>query len=350
MSATGGIRVLVIDDSVFMRSALKSGLAGEDGIDVLGTAQNGLDALKKIRELRPDVITLDVEMPGMDGLDVLATVMKECPLPVVMVSTRTQKGTATTLKALELGAVECVAKPLGDKSSTLQSFRAAVVEAVKAAHAANRRTLAAAPARVTAAHPVGAFDPAAVIAIGISAGGPATLHRMMPAFPASFPPILIAQHMPPDFTGPFATRLNETCRLTVVEARNLAEVRANHVYIAAGDRHLRLMRRGDRLHLSVEMGPKVSGFRPSVDVLFESVAAAAGSHAVALVMTGMGFDGAAGVKRLKEAGARTFAQDQATSIVYGMPKAAFDTGCIDRVVSLSDIPTCLAEAVSLQPA
>lgn len=344
------IRVLVVDDSVFMRSMLKSALSGEDDIEVIATAQNGNDGLKKIQDLEPDVVTLDVEMPGLSGLEVLERVMKSSPLPVVMVSTKTQKGAKTTLDALQLGAVDFVAKPLADKSASLESFRANVVRAVRTAFQANRGNLSKSKrAPVRTAAPLLA-PPGVVVAIGISAGGPATLHQMIPAFPRQFPPVVITQHMPADFTAPFAARLNEIAQGTVTEAKPNDPLSPGHILIAPGDRHLRVTKLGMKLVVQLDDGPKVAGFRPSVDVLFESVASSAGARAVGVVMTGMGCDGSVGVKLLKQKGARTLAQDKESSVVFGMPKTAAETGFIDQVVGLQELPTAIAEAVrSLEP-
>lgn len=338
------IRVLIVDDSVFMRSMLKNALAGDPDIEVLGTAMNGLDGLKKIKDLKPDVVTLDVEMPGLDGLQVLEKVMKECPRPIVMVSTKTQKGAQTTLDALQLGAVDYVAKPLGDKSATLGSFRSNIVRAVKAAAQSNLDNVVEKPA-IAPAKTKCKFPEGTIIAIGISAGGPATLHKLIPVISKDFPPIVIAQHMPADFTSAFASRLDEAAQLTVKEASDGDVLKTGHVLIAPGNRHLRIAKRNSKLVATLNDGPKVSGFRPSVDVLFESVASAAGCLVVGLVMTGMGCDGAVGVQMVKKQGGVTIAQDQKSSIVYGMPKAAYDTGCVDNVVSLSEIPDALTAAV-----
>lgn len=339
--SSGNIRVLVVDDSVFMRSMLKDALSRAPGIEVIGSAQNGTEGLKRILELKPDVVTLDVEMPGMDGLAVLKEVMKKRPIPVVMVSTKTQKGAKTTLDALQAGAVDYVAKPLGEKSATLDSFRTAVVRAVQTAAQSNTKTLGKAPPKIVAVEPASGLPHNPLVAIGISAGGPATLHRMMPAIPADFPPMVITQHMPADFTGPFAERLNDICKVEVREACSGEPLRNGVALIAPGSKHLRVVRRGMQYFSSVDDGPKVSGFRPSVDVLFESVATAAPGRSVGVIMTGMGVDGAVGIKLLRKNGARTLSQDQATSIVYGMPKAAYETGCVDRVVGLPDIPNAI---------
>jgi two-component system chemotaxis response regulator CheB len=339
-------RVLIVDDSVFMRSMLRMALEKAPGMEVIATAQNGVDGLRKIEDLRPDVVTLDIEMPGLTGLQVLEQVMKKCPLPVVMVSTKTQEGAAATLDALHLGAVDYVAKPLGEKSCSIEGFRDKIIRAVHAAAASNRRRLGRADRHVTPAHDIDDMPPGVVVAIGISAGGPATLHEMMPAIPERFPPILITQHMPADFTGPFARRLDEACRIAVKEAAANDELLPGRALIAPGDRHLRVVRRGQKLVAALDDGPKVSGFRPSVDVLFESVASAVGRTAVGVVMTGMGCDGSVGVRLLKQQGAVTIAQDAETSTVYGMPKAAFQTGCIDRVEPLGRIPEAIAEAIA----
>lgn len=343
--APSHIRVLVVDDSVFMRSMLKDALSRTDGIEVIGSAQNGLEGLKQIRDLKPDVVTLDVEMPGLDGLQVLERVMKECPLPVVMVSTKTQKGAKATLDALQLGAVDYVAKPLGEKSATLDSFRSKVTRAVQTAAASNRATLGKPRAKIAPVESTAGVPAGAVVVIGISAGGPATLHQMLPALPQEFPPILIAQHMPAGFTEPFAKRLDQECQGSVKEAHANDLLRPGLVFIAPGNRHLRVVKKGNQLAVSIDSGPKVAGFRPSVDVLFESVASAVGNRAVGVVMTGMGCDGAVGVRLLKQHGARTIAQDQATSVVYGMPKAASATGYVDRVVALADIPAAIMDAL-----
>jgi two-component system chemotaxis response regulator CheB len=338
-------RVLIIDDSVFMRTILKSALSGAEGIEVIATAQNGAEGLKKILQLKPDVITLDIEMPGLDGLQVLTRVMKECPLPVVMVSTKTQQGALATLEALRLGAVDYVAKPVGDKSATLGNFRDNVVRAVRTAAHSNRRTLGRVPAPIQPSSYNGGSPPGVVVAIGISAGGPATLHNMIPAIPAESPPMVITQHMPADFTASFARRLNDVAKIDVKEAQDGDELLAGRALIAPGSHHLRVIKKAGRLLASLDGGPKVSGFRPSADVMFESVATAVGPLAVAVVMTGMGCDGSAGVRIIKKHGGATIAQDEATSVVYGMPKAAFETGCIDRVEPVDRIPHAIAETV-----
>ena len=336
-------RVLIVDDSVFMRTVLKSALSAADDIDVIATAQNGTEGIKKIAELKPDVVTLDVEMPGLDGLQVLERVMKERPLPVVMVSTKTQQGAQTTFDALQLGAVDYVAKPVGDKSATLGGFRDKVVKAVRTAAASNRGLLGD---KATAVSPItggGDTPQGVVIGIGISAGGPATLHKMIPAIPTNTPPIVITQHMPAEFTGSFAKRLNQAARIEVKQAEQGDALAPGCALLAPGSHHLRVAKRSGQLIANLDDGPKVSGFRPAVDVMFESIATSVGPLAVAVVMTGMGCDGSVGVQMIKKKGGATLTQDQATSIVYGMPKAAFETGCVDRVEPLDRIPAAIYE-------
>jgi two-component system chemotaxis response regulator CheB len=338
-------RVLIVDDSVFMRTILRSALSTESEIQVVGTAQNGLEGLKKILELEPDVVTLDIEMPGMDGLAILERVMKESPRPIVMISTRTQKGAQTTLDALAMGAVDYVAKPVGDAGATLGDFKEQVLRAVAVAARSNRRRLGAAPTVARSAEMSGGAPPGTVIAIGISAGGPVTLHGILPAFPPETPPMVITQHMPAEFTGPFAQRLDAVAQIDVKQAEQGDDLRPGLALIAPGSHHLRVLKGPRGLRAVLDGGPKVSGFRPSVDVMFESVAAAVGPLAVAVVMTGMGHDGADGVRHVKRAGGTTVAQDEATSVVYGMPKAAFQTGCVDRVEPVDRIPQAVAEMI-----
>lgn len=341
------IRTLVVDDSVFMRTVLKSALTQSDNIEVVGTAQNGQEALKKIAQLKPDVITLDIEMPGLDGLAVLKRIMADDPRPVVMVSTKTQEGAQLTFEALELGAVDYVAKPLADRKASLQRFRQKVVHAVEMAFESNRSQLGPShQRRVLPPRKVKILTKDFVVAIGISVGGPATLHQFIPLLPKEFPPIVLTQHMPAEFTGPFAKRLDEASDLNVKEAQDGDELIKGRILLARGDRHLRVVRRGARITVALDAGPKVAGFRPSVDAMFESVAKTFGANALGLVMTGMGCDGADGVRAMKKAGARVLAQDQASSIVYGMPKAAYQTGCIDEVVPLAAIPDTLVRLLS----
>jgi len=338
-------RVLIVDDSLFMRTLLKSALASAPGIEVVATAQDGAEGLRKALELRPDVMTLDLEMPGLNGIEILPELMKQYPLPVVMVSTKTQKGAQIILDALALGAVDYVAKPVGEQGATLADFKESVVQAVTTAARSNRRRIGPSPGRIQSARISSDTRSGAVIAIGISAGGPITLHRMIPAFAPNTPPIVITQHMPAEFTGPFAHRLNAAAQIDVKEAADGDELRPGLALIAPGSHHMRLAKGPRGIKIALDGGPKVAGFRPSVDVMFESVAAAAGPLAVGVIMTGMGHDGSEGIRHIKRRGGKTLAQDESTSVVYGMPKAAVETGCIDRVEPLERIPQSIAEAV-----
>jgi two-component system chemotaxis response regulator CheB len=244
-----------------------------------------------------------------------------------------------------MGAVDYVAKPVGDAGATLGDFKEQVLRAVAVAARSNRRRLGAAPTVARSAEMSGGAPPGTVIAIGISAGGPVTLHGILPAFPPETPPMVITQHMPAEFTGPFAQRLDAVAQIDVKQAEQGDDLRPGLALIAPGSHHLRVLKGPRGLRAVLDGGPKVSGFRPSVDVMFESVAAAAGPLAVAVVMTGMGHDGADGVRHVKRAGGTTVAQDEATSVVYGMPKAAFQTGCVDRVEPVDRIPQAVAEMI-----
>ena len=341
------IRVLVVDDSVFMRTVLKGAMERSSEITVIGSAANGLDAVRRIKELKPDVVTLDIEMPGIDGLGVLEEVMKDNPLPIVMVSTKTQEGAEMTFKALELGAVDYVAKPLAKKDSSLQQFQRDVISAIKTARASNTtERKSRSQTRVMPPRKLPSQVNDLVIAIGISAGGPATLHKVIPQIPVEFPPIVIAQHMPPDFTGPFASRLNAASQIEVKEAQSGDTLKPGRLLLAPGNRHMTVRKTVTGYTIGLNDGEKVSGFRPSADVLLGSVADSCGSKAIGLIMTGMGWDGAEGIRKLHAAGARTLSQDQESCVVYGMPKAAFETGCVDQVVSLAAIPDALAKCIS----
>jgi len=341
------IRILVVDDSIFMRTVLKNALSKADGFEVIGSAQNGQEALKKIEELKPDVVTLDIEMPGLTGLDVLDRIMPTKPLPIVVVSTKTQTGAKMTFEALDKGAVDYVAKPLADKNASLQKFQDKVINAVRAAFASNRSKLGkGSENKIIRPRSAEVRTEGIVVAIGISAGGPATLHKMVPMLPANFPPIVLTQHMPADFTGPFAKRLNASAQITVKEAEAGDELVPGRMLLAHGGKHLRVVKKLGRFIADVDDGPKVSGFKPSVDVLFESVTKTYGANSIGLIMTGMGVDGSNGIKMLKAAGATTLSQDQESSIVYGMPKAAFETGCVDKVISLALIPDTLVRILS----
>jgi two-component system chemotaxis response regulator CheB len=339
------IRVLVVDDSALMRELLSELLASDPGITVVGVANDPYIARERIKALNPDVITLDIEMPRMDGLSFLERLMALRPMPVVIVSTLTQKGADAALRALELGAVDCVAKPLIDMRQGMTGLRDELVAKVRAAAAARPRAREAVPAQ----RPKLVVDPSVsaagrIVAIGASTGGVEALQSLLTALPANSPAILITQHMPAGFSKSFAGRLDDMCSMTVSEATNGRRVMPGHVYIAEGGRHLELRRTGGHYECRLHDGPAVSGHRPSVDVLFASVAEAAASNAVGIILTGMGNDGAAGLLQMRNAGARTFGQDERSCLIYGMPRVARQIGAVEAEIPLDRMPEQLLDA------
>jgi two-component system chemotaxis response regulator CheB len=338
---TRKIRVLVIDDSAFTRQLFKSLLSQDPAIEVVGVAPDPIAALDQIRRHKPDVLTLDVEMPRMDGLSFLRRLMREQPMPVVMVSSLTEAGCATTLRALELGAVDFVAKPRESIGDAMPEFTEALIEKVKAASIARlsrfRGTFQAIPRvrRVTQA------ASEQVIAVGASTGGTEALKTFLTELPPDCPGVLIVQHMPPGFTRAFAERLDGLCQVRVKEAVDGDHVLVGHVLIAPGDFHMRLAQAHGHSLVRLAKDAPVNRHRPSVDVLFHSCAQNAGPQAVGVLMTGMGEDGARGLLAMRTAGARTLAQDEASSVVFGMPRAAVELGAAERVVALNS----LADAV-----
>jgi two-component system, chemotaxis family, protein-glutamate methylesterase/glutaminase len=343
------IRVLVVDDSALMRKLIPAVLARDPSIEVVGTAMDGSFALKKIEELHPDVVTLDLEMPRMDGMETLRLIMRRAPMPVVLFSTHSKEGGYATLKALALGAIDFVQKPQDAAAGHLDSIADQLIEKIKVAKRAAGRKL---PAAVVSDDPPknkkkqrAALPPNRVVAIGISTGGPNALQYMLSQIPGDFPAsILIVQHMPEGFTEMFAKRLDECCALEVQEARSGDLLIAGRVLICPGNRHMmvRRMPRGDMAVLSD--GQPVNGHRPSVDVLFHSVAQQFGPTAVGLLMTGMGEDGAEGLGALKAAGGVTLAQSEDTCVVSGMPRAAISKGYAGKVIPLEGIAAYLVQS------
>lgn len=349
-------RVLVVDDSAVMRQFMAA-LVGSQPDLVATTAADPILALAKIERERPDVILLDLEMPRMDGLAFLRQLMRDDPIPVVVCSSHAQTGTAAAFAALDLGALEVVAKPALGLRAFLEESAESLLEILRGASQARlpgrRRDLSAggalrpqtprghaAPANrdhgsetIPSRPPVSLTWPR-LVAIGASTGGPEALRRLLGALPADSPAMLIVQHMPRAFTGAFARRLDQLCAIEVAEATDGAEVRPGLALIAPGDRHLVLVREGGRLAVRLSAEPPVNHHRPSVDVLFSSVAAVAGAQAVGVLLTGMGADGAAGLLAMRQAGARTLAQDEASSVVYGMPREALSLGAVEEVVPI----------------
>lgn len=337
------VRVLVVDDSALMRKMLRSALDSDPDIEVVGAAPDALCARQMIKDLDPDVVTLDVEMPRMDGLAFLEKLMTLRPMPAIMVSSMTHRGAEITMRALELGAVDFVTKPKALANEGLAILRDELIPKVKLAAGAR---VAQHRDERPSLKPRTSYRQAAssVIAIGASTGGVAALRTLLSALPATCPPVLITQHMPPAYTGPFAARLDQSSALTVVEASAGQSIEHGHAYVAPGGLHLMLAkdRRGFRCDLSDD--PLVSGHRPSVDVLFQSVAAGVGAAAIGVLLTGMGRDGAAGLLKMHEAGAITFGQSEASCVVYGMPRAAMEIGAVTAEMSLEEISKAILQA------
>jgi two-component system chemotaxis response regulator CheB len=340
------IKVLIIDDSALIREVLARTLGRDGDIIVVGTAADPIEGREKIKQLNPDVVTLDIEMPGMNGLAFLDKLMRLRPVPVVMVSTLTHKGASETLLALELGAVDFVAKPNSDLSGGLDAFGINLREKVRAAASSDvrGRALQVSAPRLplrTAHAPDGAL-----IAIGASTGGVEAVRMVLADMPADCPPIVIAQHMPPGFTARFAARLDEVTSLKVLEAEDRMPLLPGHAYVAPGDHHLRVERSSGQLKCRVTKDELASGHRPSVDVLFESVAKTVGPMAVGAILTGMGRDGARGLKLMRLAGAYTVGQSKASALVYGMPRVAFEEGAVIEQAPVEMIAARLAAALN----
>jgi two-component system chemotaxis response regulator CheB len=341
------IKVLVVDDSAIVRKIFSEELAGEPDIEVVGTAPDPYVARDKIVQLKPDVVTLDIEMPRMDGLTFLGKLMKHYPLPVIIVSSLTAKGSQMALEAVELGAVEVLAKPGGAYSVGDMGIQ--LKEKIRAASRvkplSSRKTLAAGPLPVARVSLALSQTTQKIIALGASTGGTEALKEILIQFPPNIPGIVIVQHMPAQFTKAFAERLNGLCAITVKEAREGDSVLNGQALIAPGNFHMVLRRSGARYFVNVKDGPMVHHQRPAVDVLFNSVAQYAGANAVGVICTGMGADGAQGLLRMKEAGARTMAQDEASCVVFGMPKEAIKLGAADQVVPLGEISQRVVRAI-----
>jgi two-component system chemotaxis response regulator CheB len=331
------IRVLIVDDSAFTRQVLKSLLETDPAIDVVGVAADPVIAWDKIRRLQPDVLTLDVEMPQENGLSFLERLMREHPLPVVMVSSLTADGCSTTLTALELGAVDFVTKPQSDVRTRLPEIAHEIIEKIRAAAVAHvRRPASPSPLRsalLPRPKPLGTA-PSCVIAIGASTGGTEAIREILMELPADCPGIVIVQHMPPKFTRAFAERLDSLCRLRVKEAEQGDSVLDGQALIAPGGFHLRITRDGQNYAVRLSHEAPVNRHRPSVDLLFASCAEEAPRNAIGVLLTGMGEDGTQGLLEMRKAGARTLAQDEASCVVFGMPKVAIDRGAVEQVLPL----------------
>ena len=345
------IKVLVVDDSALIREVLTRMLTRDGDITVVGAATDQIEAREKIKQLNPDVVTLDIEMPNMNGLDFLEKLMRLRPMPVVMVSTLTKKGASETLLALELGAIDFVAKPSAEFAGGLDAFGASLRDKIRDAARADVRGAATRIETPKTAVKTAAAPDGALIALGASTGGVEAIRTVLTNMPADCPPVVIAQHMPAGFTGRFAARLDELCAIKVVEAEDRMVLERGHAYVARGDYHLRVERSSGQLKCRLSQDELTSGHRPSVDVLFESVAKAVGPLAVGAILTGMGRDGARGLKLMREAGAYTVGQSQASALVYGMPRVAFEEGAVVEQAPLEQVAVKLANAlVRLRPA
>jgi two-component system, chemotaxis family, protein-glutamate methylesterase/glutaminase len=343
-SRTTPVRVLVVDDSAVMRQLLSTLLSEDPEIQVVGTAADPHIARERIKQLNPDVVTLDVEMPHMDGLTFLRKIMALRPTPVVMISTLTQRGADTTLEALEIGAVDFIAKPSEAVAAGMAALAAELQAKVKAAASSRVGVRRTAPVDA-APRPHRVRRPGnKIVFVGASTGGVEALKALLLGFPSDCPPILITQHMPPRFTAGFAERLNRECPMQVSEAAQNDVIEPGHAYIAPGSHHLEIVRQGARSLCHLSDGPTVSGHRPSVDVLFRSAARVVGKQAVGAILTGMGKDGAEGLYEMRQAGAITLGQDEETSLIYGMPRAAFERGAVMRQHPLHRMADAIMDA------
>lgn len=343
------IKVLVVDDSAFMRKWISDFLSEHPRLEVVGTARNGQEALDKIALLRPDVVTLDVEMPVMNGLETLRRIMHKQPLPVVMVSSTTREGAENTITAMQYGAVDFVAKPSGPISLDLYKVKDELIRKVLHASEANVRALAAHRPALAARRPPAqtARSQKTVVAIGTSTGGPRALETVLTQLPPDFAaPVVIVQHMPKGFTKSLADRLNALAAITIKEAEDGELLRNGTAYIAPGGVHLIVREEGGALKARFDESPPRAGHRPAVDVLFESLAAIRRCRKIAVIMTGMGSDGTAGVKKLKESGnTKAIAEARETAVIFGMPRAAIEAGVVDVIVPLDSIAAAIVQLI-----
>lgn len=345
------IRVLVVDDSAAVRKIVRWGLEHDPDIVVVATASDAYAALDRIEALTPDVVTLDVDMPGMDGIELLRRLMASGPIPVVMLSSLTQSGTKTVFEAMAAGAVDFVAKPTSDIAGGLPMMLEELREKVRMAAQANlgawQRTRAEESAgvlRLPQRHRPDA-RPARVVAIGASTGGPEAIAAVLRRFPADMPGVVLVQHMPAEYTRRFAESLDASCAMKVRQAEHGDRIEQGQALLAPGNEHLRVRRGANGFDVLLDQGERVTGHRPSVDVLFDSVARAAPRDAVGVILTGMGRDGAQGLLAMRRAGARTIAQDEASSVVFGMPKVAIALGAAERIAPLDQIASVIVESL-----
>ncbi|MDH5709230.1 MAG: chemotaxis response regulator protein-glutamate methylesterase [Hylemonella sp.] len=342
-------KVIVVDDSALVRSLLAEIINRQKDMECIGTANDPLVAREMIRELNPDVLTLDVEMPRMDGIDFLGRLMRLRPMPVVMISTLTEHGAEVTMRALELGAVDFVAKPRLGVAEGIRDLSDQIVEKIRIAASAHVKRIGSQPppsqggetAAAVPAQPLGRVSTEKVICIGASTGGTEAIREVLVNLPADSPGVVITQHMPAGFTTSFAARLNNLCRITVKEAANGERILPGHAYIAPGGRHLRIDRSGANYVAVIDDGEPVNRHKPSVEVLFHSCARVVGPNAVGIMLTGMGGDGAKAMREMKDAGSYNYVQDESSCVVFGMPREAIQHGAADEVLPLTAIAPAL---------
>lgn len=339
------IRVLIVEDSPLMQRLLTALIGAHDDLKVVGVADDPYGARDKIKELSPDVLTLDVEMPRMDGITFLEKLMRLRPMPVVMVSALTEANAEVTLRALELGAVDFVTKPKGEGPEATEAFGEALAESLREAARAEIRVPASGAPRTVVAADAPAFKLGSLIAVGASTGGTEAIRDLLQRMPTNVPPIVCVQHMPEMFTRLFARRLDDLCPIKVQEAVDGDMLQPGHAYIAPGDWHLRVTQNGPYYIARLDQEVAVNRHRPSVDALFHSVSRIVGNRAAGILLTGMGRDGAEGLGAMQRAGAPTFAQDQASCVVYGMPRAAAEAGFAGHVGPVEDIAVRVVEAL-----
>jgi two-component system chemotaxis response regulator CheB len=335
------IKVLIVDDSALIRSVMSEIIGSQDDMEVVGVAPDPLVARDLIKQTNPDVLTLDVEMPKMDGLDFLEKLMRLRPMPVLMVSTLTERGSEITLRALELGAVDFVTKPKISIQSGMREYAEIITEKIRTAARARVKPRQAAAAGASAGLPLirnPLTSSEKLIIVGASTGGTEAIKEFLMQMPSDCPGILITQHMPEGFTRSFAKRLDGICKISVKEAETGERILPGHAFIAPGHSHLLLARSGANYVTQLDQGPPVNRHRPSVDVLFNSAAVCAGKNAVGVILTGMGKDGALGMLEMKKAGAYNFAQDEATCVVFGMPREAIAVGATNEVGGITQLP------------
>lgn len=355
------IRVLVVDDSAFMRKVLSDVFAGESDFSVVDTARNGQDALEKIKKHKPDVVTMDIEMPIMDGISALEKIMSECPVPIIMVSSLTRDGANATIRALELGAVDFIAKTSGPISS-VSGIQAELLAKCRAAVKSNLRQITisrsksvlapvtpAPTAKTIQFPPLTATVTEQIVAIGTSTGGPRALQEILTKLPGNLPcGVIIVQHMPPGFTKSLSERLNALCSLSVKEAEQNDVIRPGLVLIAPGDYHITLEREVGKTVVKLNQDPPFGGHRPAVDPMMESVAAIYGKNTLGVILTGMGHDGAKGIQLIKKCNGYTIAEDQSTAVVFGMPKSAIELNAVDKIVPLPQVASEIVRVIMKQ--